>query len=312
MYPIIESIKKDHELADIRAAVAEIMATDSPGPNFETTNPDKEFRMTVIDGGVERMIDVNLVTFCALTGKLRHFQAFPEDCIIDNCGPIMTFAATNGHLAIIKHLESHLDDYMKNPVVRTLDFYGFRNAAEGGHLETILHLESHLSKDEKKEAVKCWNYYAIRWAAANGHNSTVQHFMSHLTEAEKKEAVTACEFEAIRLAAANGHTATIVLLESYLSVKEKKAAVKVNNFVALESAVVNEQKSTIEHLASHLNDEEKLEAAKVLARFFANSSVRDVGFFARSAVTQKPLVLAFENEPSTPVNFDPNFEVGIT
>ena len=217
---------------------------------------------------INSLVYLNVLSILCLYGKTSHIKALEENsiemkvAIKANNYLSYQWAATNGQLATLQHLETHLSADEIKAAVKDESYFAYLRAAQNGHLNTLRYLETHLSDDEIKAAVKAESYLDYRCAAENGHLHTLKYLETHLSDNEIKDAVKARDYHAYRCAAENGHLDTLKYLETHLSASEIKAAIKTDNYLAYQRAAENGHLSTLKYLETHLSADEIIDAVK--------------------------------------------------
>ena len=63
------------------------------------------------------------------------------------------FAASNGHIEVLLHLEQRMSEKQQQEALEARDYYAYSSAASDRHIDVLLHLEDRMTKKQKQAAI---------------------------------------------------------------------------------------------------------------------------------------------------------------
>ena len=241
-------------------------------------NPDASTDQLIQAATLLKLSNYQLFFFASTLGSLAILQvifsrltatAIRELIQADNYY-VFRFAASNGQLEVMLHLEKQAPELVKE-MIRAKDYNAFRHAASHGQFEVMLHLEKQ-APELIQDMIQAGNYYAFRFAASLGQLEMLLH-LEKLAPELVQEMTQAIYYNAFRYAASHGQLEVLLHFEKQAPelVKEMIQARKYNAF---SFAAGNGQLEVLLHLEKQAPEliQEMIEANNYLAFRLAASN----------------------------------------
>lgn len=224
----------------------------------------------------------NLVQICAALGKVEHLRYIAQHFSVaalkmlrDDTYKAFRWAATNGHIAVIKWCKKFAPSFMLE-MLQAENYQAHWHAARQGHIAILKYLE----KEAKEHALVMinHNHYQAYWGAAlNGQLTVLCYLENNASTIQKIKMLQAKDYAAFWWAAQKGHLEVLFHLEA-IAPTHVPQMIKANGYQAYHGAAANGQLLVMHHLEKLASDTNQLYAMLESNEYLAYREAASAGF----------------------------------